>query len=175
VDELPMTLAQWKKANPEITKYISPKYKKYRKDFFKARRENETDGGDNVKIEEIPAKIVKDMNAALNPPEPMVRLDFNVEVEAVLKVCDENITKVHNAQGAYADTVSGDDKWAAVISLEEVKISLQNIKLLTTKMLASYKDVDEGIAMIEKKTFDASVFKARLAALRTQTEKPEVA
>jgi hypothetical protein len=158
-----MTLAQWKKANPEITKYISPKYKKYRKDFFKARRENETDGGDNVKIEEIPAKLVKEMNTVLNAPEPAVRLDFNVEVDAVVRSCDENQTKIDRVQDIITDRAVPIE---ALVSLEEIHNALGNLKALTVKMLESYKQADEGIAVLEKEAVDVFNVKKKLVEIR---------
>lgn len=176
MDETPMTLAQWKKANPEITKYISPKYKKYRKEFFKARKGEASPKmeGEDVGIKEDAGKLVSDVSNAINPPKAApVKIDFNTEVAAVVKACDENRAKIDRVQDIITDRAVPEE---ALLSLEEIHIALGNVKELTKKMLASYKEADAGIAVLEKEATEVFNSKKKLAQIRaTRTkEKKEV-
>jgi hypothetical protein len=171
MDEIPMTLAQWKKANPEITKYISPKYKKYRKEFFKSKHNEEIVEGEDVGIVE---DVKKAFAEGTEPkPAPVVKIDFNFEVDAVMKACDENRAKIDRVQDIITDRAVPEE---ALISLEEIHIALGNVKALTAKMLASYKEADAGIAVLEKEATEVFNSKKKLAQIRATRvkEKTEV-
>jgi hypothetical protein len=172
MEEIPMTLAQWKKANPEILKYIAPKYKKYRKEFFKARRGEASPKmeGEDVGIKEDAAKLVSDVGNAINPPKaaPVVKIDFNVEVEAVVRACDDNRAKLDRVQDIITDRAVPEE---ALLSLEEIHIALGNVKALTVKMLASYKEADAGIAVLEKEATEIFNSKKKLAQIRATRTK----
>jgi hypothetical protein len=94
---------------------------------------------------------------------PVVKIDFNVEVEAVVRACDENRAKIDRVQDIITDRAVPEE---ALLSLEEIHITLGNIKALTVKMLASYKEADAGIAVLEKEATEVFNTKRKLAAIR---------
>ena len=144
----------------------NPKHKRWR--YNKYKREENKKEGEDVGITEVAGKLVKDVNDVMNPPKPVVKIDFNVEVGAVLVACDENRAKIDRVQDIITDRAVPEE---ALISLEEIHIALGNIKALTVKMLASYKEADAGIAVLEKEAAEVQTVKKKLAAIRATRAK----
>lgn len=72
-EEKPLSLAQWKKANPDVVKYVAPRYKRYRKEWFSSHRKKETTEGDKVGIvEDMVQQFAKSPVLPIDEPLPVV-------------------------------------------------------------------------------------------------------
>jgi len=145
--------------------YPHRKRKRYNKEL---KLETKGKEGEDVGITEVAGKLVGDVNSALNPSKPLVKIDFNVEVGAVLVACDENRAKIDQVQDIITDcaekgiTVPSD----VIDALEEINNTFLNIKKLTEKMIVSYRHVGDGLAVIEKNTIAASKLRQKLNEIR---------
>jgi len=156
-EEKPMTLAKWKAANPEITAYIAPKYKKYRKEFFKANKKIEE--ADDVKIVDDTVKGVKDIVAtatkreALPIPPSVDYAQLDVDVKAHLDEAMSHLDEIAPmCIGVYGGDLIQRKREAAYVSIVE---ALRTYSLLRGN-LASQSEQLEQIAKDELARRDAA-------------------
>jgi hypothetical protein len=174
-----LTEKEWK-ALPENSNKTVRSYRKYKRQFKKEHKE-----GDIVGMSDRAGKLVEDVKNAINPPKaaPGVKIDFNVEVEAVVRACDENRAKIDRVQdiivartapGEHNTVIEGMALGDAMDYLEEIYNTFGSLKVLTVKMMTSYKEADAGISILEKEAENVQILKKKLAVIRATRTKEKM-